>query len=238
MKLNLKDRQKCGIYCITNNVNGKKYVGKSKNIYIRMKDHITLLNNKSKDENPHLINSWHKYGKQNFSYSVLEYIENDENLSEMLYERELFWIRELDTLNREIGYNLRLDSETGCIVSDETRLKQSVSGKIRAESISNYSEIMSIQSNKFWKNASENELKEHSKRTAIGIRKYRVAKCDYKSGEILEIFETPTEVLDKYPDFYLQAIKGCCSGTKKSYKASVLSESSSLFSVFHSSFSL
>lgn len=53
MKLNTKDKKKVGIYVIRNLVNQKVYVGKSVNIYFRMKQHITLLNTKSKDENPH-----------------------------------------------------------------------------------------------------------------------------------------------------------------------------------------
>ena len=57
MKLNTKDKKKVGIYVIRNLVNQKVYVGKSVNIYFRMKQHITHLNTKSKDENCHLINA-------------------------------------------------------------------------------------------------------------------------------------------------------------------------------------
>ena len=55
MKANINDKFKCGIYCIKNTVNNKIYVGKSINIYKRIKQHITQLNHKSKDENYHLI---------------------------------------------------------------------------------------------------------------------------------------------------------------------------------------
>ena len=36
MKQQLKDKNKAGIYVIQNNINSKKYVGKSKNIYKRI----------------------------------------------------------------------------------------------------------------------------------------------------------------------------------------------------------
>ena len=100
-------------------------MGKALDIYKRIKSHVTFLNTKNKNENRHLINSWHKYGRESFSYYVIEYIyeEDKELLDKKLAERELYWIQNLDTTNRENGYNLRLDSSGKCIVSEETREK-------------------------------------------------------------------------------------------------------------------
>ena len=68
MKLNRKEHlDKSGIYCIRNKVNNKVYIGKAKCIYRRIRQHINLLNKRSKDENEHFINAWHKYGRQNLS---------------------------------------------------------------------------------------------------------------------------------------------------------------------------
>ena len=81
MKQRTEDKFKSGIYVIQNNINQKKYVGKALDIYKRIKSHVTALNTQSKDENRHLINSWHKYGREAFSYYVIEYIyEEDKNL--------------------------------------------------------------------------------------------------------------------------------------------------------------
>ena len=118
MEYNKEDFGKSGIYCIRNIQNKKLYVGKAKCIYSRIKQHVTLLNTKNKDENRHLIHAWHKYGREYFEYEVLEYLEFNETL---LKERELYWILSKNTLDRNIGYNLRLDSSTGLITSQETR---------------------------------------------------------------------------------------------------------------------
>ena len=81
-----EDKFRSGIYVIQNNINSKKYVGKAKNIYKRIMQHVTLLNTKSKDENRHLINAWHKYGRSSFTYYVIEYIyeEDSQKLEEKL----------------------------------------------------------------------------------------------------------------------------------------------------------
>ena len=218
MKQRTEDKFKSGIYVIQNNINQKKYVGKALDIYRRIKAHVTALNTKDVNENRHLINSWHKYGRENFSYYVIEYIfdENKDILENKLKERELYWIENLDTLNREKGYNLRLDSEGKCIVSDETREKCRES-QIERFSDENVRKEMSEKLKTLHKE--HPEYWEESKiKLAYANRKYRIAKCDKNTGEIIKIYEIIKEISDENPDYYLQAIKGCCSGSKKSYK--------------------
>lgn len=210
MKLNTKDKQKIGIYVIRNTINNKVYVGKSVNIYIRMKTHITNLNRSVKDENIHLINSWHKYGSENFEYFVVEYLETEELLS----ERELYWITEYDSLNRDKGYNLRLDSSGGMIPSDETRERLSEALRKRYQDPKER-EKTSKAAKKFWEN--NPEIKEEmAKKVALKKRKYRIGKFNKQTDELIKVYEVIAEIEEEHPEFYLQAIKGCCSGTKKS----------------------
>lgn len=74
-----------------------------------MISHIYNLNIKSKDENRHLINAWHKYGSDNFICFVLEQFKFNE---ELLKEKELYWILKYNSIDNRYGYNLRLDSST------------------------------------------------------------------------------------------------------------------------------
>ena len=218
MKQRTEDKFKSGIYVIQNNLNQKKYVGKAVNIYRRIKDHITALNTKNKNENRHLINSWHKYGRENFSYYVIEYL-NDEDpkvLEQLLKDKELYWIQTLDTTNPEKGYNMRLDSEGKCIVSEETREQCSIAQKQRFSNQEERTKMSEILKKKRKENP---ELWEESKvKLAYINRKYRIAKCDKQTGEIIKIYEIIKDIADENPEYYLQAIKGCCQGTKNSYK--------------------
>lgn len=58
-------RHQCGVYLIFNLINGKRYVGSSKDIYNRFYEHIHNLNHQ-KGHNAHLQNAWNKYGEDNF----------------------------------------------------------------------------------------------------------------------------------------------------------------------------
>lgn len=65
-----KDYKFSGIYCIMNTVNGKRYVGSSKNIYSRWQKHRALLR-KGTHWDKHLQNAWNKYGETSFKFIVL-----------------------------------------------------------------------------------------------------------------------------------------------------------------------
>ena len=165
MKANSK-HQISGIYCIINTVNNKKYVGKSKNIYMRIIQHISNLNKKSKDENRYLINSWHKYGRNKFDYFILEYLPLDEKL---LSERELFWIELLNVLDKNFGYNLRKDSSTGLIIHKSTSKK--ISERLKKEWKEGIRKNHSKKLSDNWKENPDRK-KEQSKRMSKNLTKY------------------------------------------------------------------
>ena len=122
----IKENCNCaGIYVIKNSINGKIYVGKSKNCYKRLHQHLSdiRIENRNCNENLHLLNVFKKYGEDNFEYYIVEKFDECEEIEQILSERELYWMKELDSLNREKGYNLRYDSQEKCYCSDETREK-------------------------------------------------------------------------------------------------------------------
>lgn len=86
----------CGIYKITNNVNGKVYVGSSKDIHKRWSQHQKDLKGK-KHHSAKLQRAWNK-GDVDLEFSILEECEQS-----VLLEREQHWMDTLDSY--KTGYN-------------------------------------------------------------------------------------------------------------------------------------
>ena len=90
-----------GIYCFTNIINNKKYVGQSQSLQQRYSDHMSRAFNPNCNEyDSYFHRALRKYGKDNFHYEVLEYVTVDQ-----LDERERYWIYSLNTLIPH-GYNI------------------------------------------------------------------------------------------------------------------------------------
>lgn len=145
-----------GIYIIKCLVNGKIYVGKSKNCYKRLHQHISdcKIDNRNYNENRYLLNAVKKYGLSNFTYYIIEKIdESCENLDEILSEKELYWITKLNALNKNIGYNLRLDSDTKCICSEETKIK--IGERAKQDWINGCHNDHAKKLKEYWKNNDE-----------------------------------------------------------------------------------
>ena len=97
---------KKSIYKIVNNINGKIYIGQSKDPDYRFKQHC--VNRGKLGGNPSSVSLINqaiiKYGKENFSFSILEKDISNYN------ERECYWINYFNCLFPN-GYNLTLGGE-------------------------------------------------------------------------------------------------------------------------------
>jgi len=112
---------KIGIYTITNLINNKKYVGSSISIFKRKTAHFSNLR-LNRHPNIHLQNAYNKYGKENFVFSIIDFVEN----KEVLLEKEQYYI---DTLKPEYNKRLIAESNLGIVFSKEHREKNSNSRK-------------------------------------------------------------------------------------------------------------
>ena len=92
-----------GIYRIRNIVNGKGYVGSSKDLVDRWDRHQFELDH-NVHHSEHLQYAWNKYGSKAFEFKILEIIKNPTR--KKLVNREQYWINKYDSANDEYGYNM------------------------------------------------------------------------------------------------------------------------------------
>ena len=106
------------IYKATNKVNGKSYIGQTtKGLIHRRKDHLAK---RKKGSCPYFYRALHKYGKEDFSWEVIKYCENIDELN----LQEQYYIKKYNTFGVN-GYNL---DKGGCgylnhTCSEETKKK-------------------------------------------------------------------------------------------------------------------
>lgn len=98
-----------GIYCLTNTINGKRYVGQSVDIIGRWKQHAKALDKIG------LGGAVAKHGWAAFTAEVLERCE-----PELMNERECYWIAKLGTTSPS-GYNLTTGGSLRKAFTDDAR---------------------------------------------------------------------------------------------------------------------
>ena len=96
-----------GIYQIKNKVNKKIYIGSSVDIKQRWAKHLHELK-KGIHSNKYLLESFKKYGEENFDFILLEKIQD----SSLIIEREQYYLDYYKSYEKENGYNLRKKAET------------------------------------------------------------------------------------------------------------------------------
>lgn len=106
------------VYLITNNLSGKRYVGKTNNLKQRWKHHrCSRLS--------YIGRAIRKYGVANFTFQLLEECVSEEDA----YTRERYWVAFYKSDQQGSGYNLESGGLGGKTASETTRQKQSEARK-------------------------------------------------------------------------------------------------------------
>jgi group I intron endonuclease len=113
--------KKAGVYEFRNKVNNKVYIGSSKNIYYRLKDHLKTLHTQ-RHYNKHFQYSWDKYGEENFEFRVVEFCDVQEIL---VLEQK--YIELTNACNKKYGYNIMPNAlnNSGYKWTEEERIRRS-----------------------------------------------------------------------------------------------------------------
>lgn len=190
----------CGIYSITNNINSKRYIGKSKDIFERWQLHIEELN-RNTHYNKYLQRAWNKYGMVRFTFEILR---KDEIVNLNQLEKDFIYI--FQSNNSKYGYNGTEGGDGGSLfkgykhseeskqkmskshknISEETKQKISKSQKIRLSLIPK--ELRSrkhteetknkIRLGRLGKKVSKETILKRNRTRQINIRKNKGAEYD------------------------------------------------------------
>lgn len=212
----------CGIYKIVNLINGKIYIGSSKNLRVRLWKHRSLLRH-NKHYNSHLQNSWNKYGENNFDYAILETCDEENQ-----YKREQFYI---DTLHPE--YNIAEEvmlpsfSEKSRKKHSETRKRMFAEGKLTPTKMrkifmydlnGNYikefpSEISAARELGVHRSQVQKNLTGENKRCHEVMFKYNYSPSipPYKKTKNVDKQYKSVHVYNDNEDYYFKNAKECCS---------------------------
>ena len=115
------------IYKITNLINNKSYVGKSKNIEERWIRHKAAARRKDPNDYSFLHRAMNKYGFENFKVEQLAAYDSEKEC----LKAEVEYITLLQTNNRDVGYNLTEGGEgsSGYFHTQDAKNKMSESRK-------------------------------------------------------------------------------------------------------------
>ncbi len=115
----------CGIYKVTNNINGKVYIGQSVDIYSRWQHHKSCcVNQKCHEYNSPFYRALRKYGIENFVFEIIEQCSVDE-----LDDKEIFYIKYYNSFvhfENSNGYNNSIGGNQGSrfrVKSQEEKMK-------------------------------------------------------------------------------------------------------------------
>ena len=102
-----------GIYCITNKINNKKYIGQSNSVFTRWGEHANIAFNNDSERKSLIHKAIKKYGLESFTFEILELCE-----LEKLNDLEIFYIKSFKEKGFTL-YNLTNGGDIGAIMYGE-----------------------------------------------------------------------------------------------------------------------
>ena len=186
------------IYCYTNKINGKKYVGQTiKTLKQRYSDHISeSYNEKRCGYNTHFHKAIRKYGIKNFSLEILHIA--DKYSLDLL---EIYYIEKWNLLDRNFGYNSAIGGMSGnrFINKTDEEMKE-IGRKISETKIGdknhNYGKDLSGKSNPMYGRHLSRETKEKMSKQRQGKNHpmaKRVAQYDL-NGNLIKIWDYAKQI--------------------------------------------
>lgn len=208
------------VYKLTNTINGKIYIGKAIDFYLRMYSHSRSALKITNDGNNPISNAIHKYGWDSFKQEILE--EAD---SAQLFERETFHIIEKNSTDPSIGYNVLIFAfdRTGTKHTEETRAKIKATTKLKAvrgdnhyqKRQINYAAVHAMQRANTGTPRSEavkSALSAAHKGRRAPWAERPVLQLDSHSGEVIREWPSAMEPTRAYSKAsYASNIKNCCT---------------------------
>lgn len=192
------------IYKITNNINGKSYIGQTQlSLKKRWDEHIRA----SKIYDYKFYRAIRKYGIECFSQEIIEEVPN-----KLLNEREIYWIAFYDTYKN--GYNSTLGGD-GSLQIDKNLIEKLWDDGKNIQQIANEigcckGTVLSTLQN--YKNYSN---KESVKRGHIS-QEHRVCQYDL-NGNYIQTFDTVADAA-RQMGVHRKAISSCCKRDRPSCK--------------------
>ena len=166
------------VYIIVNDINDKKYVGKTEDsVENRFAEHCRDYKKERNEKRP-LYNAMRKYGKEHFHPELIE--ECDLSI---LPEREMYWIQYYDTYRN--GYNATLGGDGAQYVNYNMVVKYYLEGHNQAE----IARIMNIDKGTVHNALKANKIPIRDAKTvmqeSLGVA---VEQYDMKTGEFVCAF--------------------------------------------------
>ncbi len=111
------------IYCITNSVNGMRYIGAAKSFKERKQKHLSDAR-RGKGREGSIQDAMRSFGEENFRFEVIDEAEDYASLS----EREHYWIQRFNSLSPN-GYNLLLGNYATKVKNNFRHVSVEINGK-------------------------------------------------------------------------------------------------------------